>query len=382
MQTSINRRNWFKSTLALTAGLTFAPTLAEQLMAAPLSRAEKLFFESKGSSQNKVRLNSNENPYGPSEKARKAVMDILGEGNRYAFAEMEDLRKQIAAKEGVDPKFILLGAGSGELLCQTGIAYGLEGGRVLSAFPTFPLLMNYATQMKATWDKVDLTEKLEHNYEALASAVKDDTRLVFSCNPNNPTGTVVSDSIVRGFCETVSKKTLVYADEAYLEFLEPAQQKSMVPLVQNNPNVVVSKTFSKIYGLAGLRIGYIVGHPDTLKRISKYGDTISPSQTGIAAAKASLGDEDFMKMTREKNAVARKIFTDYLDQKKVMYGKPVTNVLLFPAPKDGQTILTRLDEKGYLIRIWEYQNREWCRVSIGTQDEMKGFVKAFDEVIA
>ena len=382
MQTSINRRNWFKSTLALTAGLTFAPTLAEQLMAAPLSRAEKLFFESKGSSQNKVRLNSNENPYGPSEKARKAVMDILGEGNRYAFAEMEDLRKQIAAKEGVDPKFILLGAGSGELLCQTGIAYGLEGGRVLSAFPTFPLLMNYATQMKATWDKVDLTEKLEHNYEALASAVKDDTRLVFSCNPNNPTGTVVSDSIVRGFCETVSKKTLVYADEAYLEFLEPAQQKSMVPLVQNNPNVVVSKTFSKIYGLAGLRFGYIVGHPDTLKRISKYGDTISPSQTGIAAAKASLGDEDFMKMTREKNAVARKIFTDYLDQKKVMYGKPVTNVLLFPAPKDGQTILTRLDEKGYLIRIWEYQNREWCRVSIGTQDEMKGFVKAFDEVIA
>lgn len=382
MQTSINRRNWFKSTLALTAGFTFAPTLAEQLMAAPLSRAEKLFFESKGSSQNKVRLNSNENPYGPSEKARKAVMDILGEGNRYAFAEMEDLRKQIAAKEGVDPKFILLGAGSGELLCQTGIAYGLEGGRVLSAFPTFPLLMNYATQMKATWDKVDLTEKLEHNYEALASAVKDDTRLVFSCNPNNPTGTVVSDSIVRGFCETVSKKTLVYADEAYLEFLEPAQQKSMVPLVQNNPNVVVSKTFSKIYGLAGLRIGYIVGHPDTLKRISKYGDTISPSQTGIAAAKASLGDEDFMKMTREKNAVARKIFTDYLDQKKVMYGKPVTNVLLFPAPKDGQTILTRLDEKGYLIRIWEYQNREWCRVSIGTQDEMKGFVKAFDEVIA
>lgn len=382
MQTSINRRNWFKSTLALTAGFTFAPTLAEQLMAAPLSRAEKLFFERKGSSQNKVRLNSNENPYGPSEKARKAVMDILGEGNRYAFAEMEDLRKQIAAKEGVDPKFILLGAGSGELLCQTGIAYGLEGGRVLSAFPTFPLLMNYATQMKATWDKVDLTEKLEHNYEALASAVKDDTRLVFSCNPNNPTGTVVSDSIVRGFCETVSKKTLVYADEAYLEFLEPAQQKSMVPLVQNNPNVVVSKTFSKIYGLAGLRIGYIVGHPDTLKRISKYGDTISPSQTGIAAAKASLGDEDFMKMTREKNAVARKIFTDYLDQKKVMYGKPVTNVLLFPAPKDGQTILTRLDEKGYLIRIWEYQNREWCRVSIGTQDEMKGFVKAFDEVIA
>jgi histidinol-phosphate aminotransferase len=174
----------------------------------------------------------------------------------------------------------------------------------------------------------------------------------------------------------------VYADEAYLEFLEPAEQKSMVSIIQRNPNVVVSKTFSKIYGLAGLRIGYLVGHPDVLSKIGKYGDTISPSQTALAAAKASLGDEDFMKMTRQKNAVARKVLTDYLDQKKYFYGKSLTNVVLFPAPKDGKSILTQLDAKGYLIRIWEYQGKEWCRVSIGTQDEMKGFVKAFDEVTA
>jgi histidinol-phosphate aminotransferase len=175
---------------------------------------------------------------------------------------------------------------------------------------------------------------------------------------------------------------LVYADEAYLEFLEPAQQKSMVGLVQNNPNIVVSKTFSKIYGLAGLRIGYVVGHPDTLKKIGQYGDTISPSQTAIAAAKASLGDEDFMKLTREKNAIARKVLTDYLDQKKIFYGNSTTNVVLFPAPKDGKKILSQLDEKGFLIRVWDYQQKEWCRVSIGTQDEMKAFVKVFDEVVA
>ncbi len=382
MKTQLNRRDWFKSTLALTAGFTLTSALTEKLMAAPMSEAERAFFGAGSKGTQKVRLNSNENPYGPSEKARKAVLDILSQGNRYAFTELEEIKKLIAAKEGVDPSYVLLGAGSGELLCQTGIAYGLEGGRVLSAYPTFPLLMSYATQMKANWDKVDLNDKLEHNYEALASAIKSDTRLVFSCNPNNPTGTVVSDSIVRGFCEEASKKTLVYADEAYLEFLEPSQQKSMVPLVQNNPNVIVSKTFSKIYGLAGLRIGYVVGHPDTLKKIAQYGDTISPSQTAIAAAKASLGDEDFMKLTREKNAVARKVLTDYLDQKKIYYGRPVTNVLLFQAPKDGKTILAQLEEKGYLIRVWDYQHKEWCRVSIGTQDEMKGFVKAFDEVVA
>jgi histidinol-phosphate aminotransferase len=382
MKKSLSRRDWFKSTLALTAGATFASSLTDHLMAAPMSEAERVYFDFGISTNQKVRLNSNENPYGPSEKAKKAVVESLSRGNRYAFNELEELKKIIAAKEGVDVSYILIGAGSGELLVQTGIAYGLEGGRVLSAYPTFPLLMNYAQEMKAVWDKVDLNEKLEHNYEALASAIKGDTRLVFSCNPNNPTGTVVGDAIVRGFCEEAAKKTLVYADEAYLEFLEPSQQKSMVSLVQNNPNVVVSKTFSKIYGLAGLRIGYLVGQPNTLKKIAQYGDTISPSQTAIAAAKASLGDDDFMKLTREKNSVARKVLTDYLDQKKIFYGKSMTNVVLFPAPKDGKKILSQLDEKGFLIRIWDYQGKEWCRVSIGTQEEMKNFVKAFDEAIA
>lgn len=382
MKKVLSRRDWFKSTLAITAGVTLASSLTEHLMAAPMSDAERAYFDLGLSANQKVRLNSNENPYGPSEKAKKAVVESLTQGNRYAFNELEELKKIIAAKEGVDVKYVLMGAGSGELLCQTGIAYGLEGGRVLSAYPTFPLLMNYAQQMKANWDKVDLNDKLEHNYEALAAAIKSDTRLVFSCNPNNPTGTVVSDSIVRGFCQEASKKTLVYADEAYLEFLEPSQQKSMVNMVENNRNIVVSKTFSKIYGLAGLRIGYVIGHPDTLQKIAQYGDTISPSQTAIAAAKATLGDEDFMKLTREKNAIARKVLTNYLDQKKISYGNSLTNVVLFPAPIDGKKILSQLDEKGFLIRIWDYQGKEWCRVSIGTADEMKNFVKAFEEVIA
>ncbi len=380
MQEKLNRRDWFKSSLALTAGLAVTPAFVQNLMAAPVSEAERAFFKQGKSAGTKVRLNSNENPYGPSEKAKKAMMQILTEGNRYAFNELEELKKIIAQKEGVDPSFILLGAGSGELLCQTGIAYGLEGGRVLSAYPTFGLLMNYAQEMNATWDKVDLNEKLEFDYAKLLSAIKIDTRLVFSCNPNNPTGTMVDSNIVKSFCEEASKKTLVYADEAYIEFLEPSEQKSMVQLVQRTPNLIVSKTFSKIYGLAGLRIGYIVAHPDVLKKVGKYGDTISPSQTALAAAKASLGDEEFMKMTREKNAVARKVLTDYLDSKKIFYGNPRTNVLLFSAPKDGKTILTQLEERGFLIRIWEYQQKEWCRVSIGTANEMKAFIKVFDEV--
>ncbi|MFN8805639.1 MAG: aminotransferase class I/II-fold pyridoxal phosphate-dependent enzyme, partial [Bacteroidota bacterium] len=161
---NLSRRNWLKSSFGLASGLIVSSSLVNQLMAAPASQAEREYFSSMHNGNKKVRLNSNENPYGPSDKAKKAVTDILSEGNRYAFNELDDLRKTIAQKNGVDPSFVLLGAGSGELLVQTGIAFGIEGGRVLSGYPTFTLLMNYAEQMGATWDRVDLNKRLEYNY--------------------------------------------------------------------------------------------------------------------------------------------------------------------------------------------------------------------------
>lgn len=380
MKTSLSRRDWFKSTVALSAGFALSASMFDRIMAAPMSVAEKDFYSKALSG--KVRLNSNENPYGPSEKAKKAIMDILSEANRYPFNAGDDLKAILAKKEGVTKEHIHLGAGSSDLLCQSGVAFGLEGGRILSCFPTFWLLMEYAEVFHATWDKVNLNEKLEYDYEALTSAIKSDTKLVFVCNPNNPTGTLVDSNKVRAFCEDVSKKIPVYADEAYLEFLEPAQQSSMVDLVKKDMNVIVSRTFSKVYGLAGMRLGYLVAKPDLIKKISKYGGDFPMSQTGIAAAKASLGDDDFMAMVRNKNATARKVLTDYLDQRKYNYGKSLTNFVFFAAPKDGKTILKKMDEAGYLIRIWDYQQKEWCRVSIGTEDEMKGFVKAFGDFVS
>jgi histidinol-phosphate aminotransferase len=380
MKDSITRRNWFKSTLALSSGLALAPWMQTDAM--PMSKAEEEFFAWKKSNGGKVRLNSNENPYGPSQKAKKAVTEILGEANRYQFEAIRGLKKILADKEGVDPSYIAIGSGSGELLFQTGIAYGLEGGSILSCYPTFPLLQNAAISMGARWDKVDLNEKLEYDYEKLAGGIKADTKLVVVCNPNNPTGTVVDPSRVKAFCEDVSKRVPVFADEAYLEFLEPKEQISAIDLVRNGADVIVSRTFSKVYGLAGLRIGYTVAKPEITKKFSAYGDEISASQTAIAAAGAALGDEGFMSMVRTKNADARKVLTDYLEKKGYLHGKSRINVVFFPAPTDGKTILARCEEKGYLIRIWDYQGKEWCRVSIGTADEMKGFVKAFEEVIS
>ncbi len=379
MSNLLNRRQWFKSAVATTSALTLTPALIQQLMAAPMSKAEAGF--NFGGSSSKVRLNANENPYGPSERARQAVLQILDEGNRYPFAAIDNVKEILAKKEGVSIEHIHIGAGSGSLLCQTGLAFGIEGGSIMSGFPTFPVLMSYATVFKCEWDKINLNDKLEYDYDTMAGSIKPDTRMVVICNPNNPTGTLVDPARVKAFCEEVSKKVTVFADEAYLEFLPPDQhqQVSMVDLVRKNANVIVCRTFSKIYGLAGMRLGYLVARPDIIQKIEKYGSDIPMSQTGIAAALASLGDDSFMKLVRDKNTEARNVLTTYLERKGIFYGKSYTNFVFFPAPANGKTILKKMEEKGYLIRIWDYKQKEWCRVSIGTQDEMKGFVTAFGD---
>ena len=376
-----NRRNWLRSTLSIAAGLPIGMSLSDQLIAAPVSDTERRQWNTLRSSNSVIKLNSNENPYGPSETVKRALQQNIVEANRYAFDVQVEMKAILANKEGVTPAHIAIGAGSGDLLCQAGAAFGVEGGRVLSAFPTFPLLINYATAFRATWDKVDLNDKLEHDYDAMAARVTDETKLVFVCNPNNPTGTLVDPVRVRQFCEEVSKRTTVYADEAYVEFLDPQQQVSMVELVKSDANVIVSKTFSKIYGLAGLRLGYVVGRPDLVKKIDKYHMGIANNQPALAAAKASLGDIDFMDYCRRKNAEARKHLTDYLDKKGIWYAKSHTNFVFFPAKIDAALVLSKLAEKGIRIRVWDYKDQQWFRVSIGTLEEMKIFTREFDSLV-
>jgi histidinol-phosphate aminotransferase len=376
------RRDWLKSTLLLAGSLPVGTSLAETLLRAPASEIEQKFYASRSDDKIKVRLNSNENPYGPSEKAKQAIIKILSEGNRYTFEAIKELKEILATKEGVTADHIAIGAGSADLLAATGAAFSLEGGRILSGFPTYPTLMAYAEVFKTTWDKVNVNQELVYDYTAVASQLKSDTKLVFVCNPNNPTGTLVDPQKVKSFCEEVSKTVPVFADEAYMDFLEPSQQVSMVDLVKRDANVIVSRTFSKVYGLAGLRIGYLIAKPDIIKKITRTHPGFPVSQVAIAAAKASLGDTGFMEMTRKKNAEARKHLTDYLDKKKFFYGKSHTNFVMFDAKTDALQTLNKFADKGIAIRVWDYNSMQWLRVSIGTLDEMKIFTKTFDEVLS
>jgi histidinol-phosphate aminotransferase len=375
-----SRRNWLKNALALTAAVPVAAGLSDELMAAPMSETEKILFASKKLPPAKVRLGSNENPYGPSEKAKQAMIQSLSETNRYPFDVVRELKEILAKKEGVTPEHISIGSGSGDLLCATGITFAMDKGTILSPYPTFTLLMACAEIYGAKWDKVDLNEKLEIDYKAMASRVTADTKLVFICNPNNPTGTLVDPKVVRNFCEEVSPKVPVFSDEAYLEFLQPNQQVSMIDMVRQGKNIIVSRTFSKIYGLAGCRIGYIVAQPEMIKKITKYQTGIPSNISGVAAAKASLGDEAFMELSRKKNAEARQHLTSYLKQKGLFYGESLTNFVFFDPKSDAKQILDKMLERNIIIRVWDYQDKQWLRVSIGTLEEMKTFTKAYEEI--
>ena len=376
-----NRRDWLKRALMVSATLPLTPSMAEQLMAGPVSEAERMYMFESSINGISFRLNSNENPYGPSDRARKAIAQAISETNRYPFDTVNDFKEVLAAHEGVSADHILVGAGSSDLLCATGSAFGVDRGSILSAYPTFPMLMNYATVYTAAWDKVDLNDKLETDYSLLKTHIRENTRLVYICNPNNPTGTLVDPHEVRTFCEEVSSTVPVFADEAYLEFLEPSRQASLVELVKEDKNVIVSRTFSKIHGLAGLRIGYIVARPDVARKIARHHGGIPTNQPGLAAAKAALGDKEFMDICRRKNAAARKHLTDYLDEKKYFYGQSHTNFVMFDPQADGYSIMKKLAAKGFGIRVWDYKNKSWCRVSIGTLEEMKMFTRAYDEIL-
>ena len=375
MKNYINRRSWFKSAFAVTPGITLSSAYVSRLMAAPVSDAEAIIGMLPAG--NAIKLNSNENPYGPSAIARQAIQKNILESNRYPFDETDELRQLIAKHEGVSPDYIHLGAGSGALLCQAGEAFGINGGSIISAYPTFPLLMNYAETFNCKWEKIDLNDKLEHDYAAMEAAIRPDTKLMFVCNPNNPTGTLVDPEFVHKFCERVSEKVTIYADEAYLEYLPKEHQRSVVDLVKSGKNIIVSRTFSKVYGLAGLRLGYIIAKPELIQKVQRYSGDIPINQMALAAGRASLGDEKFIQSTREQNQKARAVLTDYLDQKGIFYGKSHTNFVFFESPADGKTVMNRLKDQGYLIRIWNFKGKDWCRVSIGTVDDMQGFVKAF-----
>ncbi|HEY9117621.1 MAG TPA: histidinol-phosphate transaminase, partial [Roseivirga sp.] len=245
----MDRRSWLKRGGALGA-LTL---LGGQTLASSLSEKEILAFNPRPLAD-PIALNFNENPFGPSAKVRTAMTKAFDLGCRYPDEMIEQLAEMLAQKEGVSREHIVIGGGSSEGLKVTGLTFANNGGEIIAARPTFLAMMSYAQQWGGTVNWVDLDQQLTHDLDEMEKRISSKTKLVFLCNPNNPTSTIVDKNKLIDFCTSASKKAIVFSDEAYYDFIEEKDYPSMVSLVKAGENVIVSRTFSKVYGLAGLRV--------------------------------------------------------------------------------------------------------------------------------
>ncbi len=392
MGNSISRRTLLRRSAFLAGGLPFAGSLLNQLQAAPSVTGHGFTpFVSEGWSERDIALNAveplkarlfaNENPFGPSDMAKKAITDTLPVAYQYPMRSMGDLTSKIASFEKIKQDNILLAAGSTPLLMAAALAYCKPGSNVISGDPSYADLPGKAAKIGANWVKVPLTADYKLDLEAMEKAVDANTTLVYICNPNNPTGTVVDNAKLRAFVDRVSKKTMVFVDEAYMDYLPDPQGTTLIPMADANPNIIIARTFSKIYGFAGLRIGYIVTQPDTIKKLLLYTEaSMSISTTTLQAAIASYQERQYMDGVLRKTVESKEYLYSVLKKEGYTYVPAVANFVIFPIKMDGKQFTDEMMKRSVGVRFWKFNNQDWCRISIGRMDEMEAFAAAFKEL--
>ena len=374
MTQSLSRRSWLKTSAMAAAVL-------------PVSRWYQPDYSESSSKPRSlggmIRLNMNENAYGPSEAARKAIIESLSEANRYPRYFTSALREEIAKRENLTPDHVLLTAGSTELLGLAGLVYGLEKGDLVACNPTFDFLLLYAERLGCSWGRTPLTQTYQQDLNGLDKACGSNTRLIFVCNPNNPTGIEIPTEELKSFCETQAKKYPVYVDEAYVELSPNGRNSSMASLVDSNPNIIVGRTFSKVHGLAGMRIGYAIANPKTIERMANLhtGRGMTISCAAAAAALACLNDPEFEAYSRTKIIEGREMVSKAFDKWGVEYLPSATNFIMFRNDKFSGDPVEAMEKENILLRKYDHL-LGWTRVSIGTIDEMNAFLTAARKHIA
>lgn len=372
--TGLSRRSWLKrtafgSSLALIGGAGITTSLS----------AEEIKKFNPRPLDGPIKLGSNENPYGPSESVRKAMIAGFDLGCRYPWSYNADLVKMIAEKEGVPEDHIVMVAGSTEGLKITGITFG-QGGEIISCAPTFLSMMDYAELWGTDINWVPLTKDHDFDLDEIEKRVSYNTRLVFLCNPNNPTGKLLPADRVRDFCETVSKKAIVFSDEAYYDYITEPNYPSMVEFVKQGKDVIVSKTFSKVFGLAGIRLGYLIARPELAAKL-KDRVVANTNIMAIEAGKAALRDTEFYNFSVNKAKEAKNMITNTLDELKLPYLDSHANFVFFYSGRDIVELNKQMADKGFIIGRPFPPLNDWCRVSTGTIEEVALFNNAIKEVL-
>jgi histidinol-phosphate aminotransferase len=363
-------------------GLSYVREIAPYIGGRPISEVAREF----GLDEAKiVKLASNENPLGMPDSAKKAMLKAAEDLARYPDSNGFELKNVLAKKFSVPFEWITLGNGSNDILELTTRAVAHEGDEIVfskHAFAVYPLATQ-AVGAKAV--EVPATSDLGHDLPAMLKAITSKTRLVFVANPNNPTGSFLTAKAIEQFIEQVPPHVVVVVDEAYNEFLTPEQQYNAVDWVHRFSNVIVSRSFSKAYGLAGLRIGYGIAQNNLTDLLNRIRQPFNVNSLAQAAAIAALGDQVFLKKCYDLNQAGYAQLTQAFDQMGLKYIPSSGNFVLVKVgdqPDSGAKVNLELLKAGVIVRpVGNYGLPEWLRISIGLLEENEIFIKALKKIL-
>jgi len=361
----MDRRDFLKAGAA--AGLGRLVAFPRRLEAAPQVPGQQT------SSVSAIRLNSNENPLGLSPSARMAVEKAIAEANRYPDAAREELAEALAVKLGVTADNIVLGNGSTEILQIVVQASDASQGTLVMADPTFEAISWYQRTLTYAIEKVPLTSSFAHDVQQMRDrvAASRGSAVVYLCNPNNPTGTLTSSAEIDAWIEEAPETVQFVVDEAYLEYVKAPGYWSAIKWVQDRPNVIVARTFSKIYGMAGMRLGYAVAHPDTARRLREFLTWDNANSLALAAGLASLADEGLEARGRAVNEVALTMTRNCLDELELGYLPSHTNFLMHRIQGDVKEYIGHMRDRGLHVGRPFPALPSYNRLSMGLPEEME-----------
>lgn len=331
-----------------------------------------------------IRLSSNENPRGPSPAALAGIQAALSVASRYPFAPADELRHAIAVSHGVADDRILLGCGSTEILRIAVDAFTTRSRHLVTAAPTFEEAADRATMIGSPVRAIPVDKALKLDLGAMATASKG-AGLVFVNNPNNPTGTLHPAKIVEDFTRRVlreSPTTVVLIDEAYHEYVEDPAYATAIPLALENPRVIVSRTFSKVHGIAGLRVGYAIGQADTLQKMARFRLDLAVNALGAGAAKGALsGAKTNVPRERQLNREARQFAQKWFETAGYRVTPSQANFFMVDIRRDSAGFQAQCHKQSLEVGRPFPPLKTHARISIGTMDEMRAAVEIFGRVL-
>jgi len=327
--------------------------------------------------QDGVLIDANENPLGPCASAREAVLSIVPQGGRYLDGLTDDLVKQIAQMEGLKAEYVRLYPGSSNPLHHSVCAFTSASRSYVTADPGYEAGMFAAGTVNAKVVKVPLAKDYAHDVHAMLAAAPD-AGVFYICNPNNPTGTLTSHSDIEYLVENKPKGSIVLVDEAYIHFSDGT---SVVDLVRADKDVLVLRTFSKLFGMAGLRCGAIFGRPDLLERVDNYGGWNFMPVTALVAASASLKDPQLVPERKRINATIRSSVFAWLDRNGYSYIPSQSNCFMLDTKRPGKEMIDAMASQNVHIgRVWPVWPTH-VRITVGTAPEMEQFQAALKKVM-